>query len=142
MSHLLPAPRGARRAPLQEEGNVGAEPSREVLHLVFREFEPEQTIQTHEESRRVAASAPETRRHGDPLREPYANSSRRVSGRDEIPRALEDVRTVRVHGESARRELEAVAPPLEVELVFERDGLHDGVDLVVAVGTASQDPEA
>src|SRR5690242_14199544 len=142
MSHLLPPPRGARRSSLQKERNVGAETSRQVSDLLLGEIQAEQAVETHEESRRVAAPASETGRDGDPLREPYADARRRVSGRDQVPGALEDVGAAGRNGKSARDELEASTPALQQELVLERDGLHHRVDLVVAVGTAPEDPEA
>src|SRR3989442_7942079 len=140
MSHHVTAARRARRSTLQEEWNVGSEPRGHPLDFLTGEFEREHLVHAHEESRRVAAPASQTRRDRNALREPYAHAAGHVLGLgDQGPSLVQDVGTVFGNGDPARLELKPLASFLEDDLVLERYGLQDRVDLVVSVRTPAQD---
>jgi len=109
--------------------------------IAFLEIQREQSICAEEKSRGVAASAAQSRRDRNPLREPHADSLRGVSRREHFPRALENVGTFASHAEPSGLEVESARGGREEKLVLQTDGLHHGVDFVVAVGPLAQDPE-
>src|SRR6266478_2459335 len=105
-------------------------------------IEREQSIYAEQKSRGVAAPSSESARDGNALRETHAHAARANSRCEERPCPLEDVGLSPGNGEAARLEREALPRFLEEKLILEGHGLQDRVDLVIAVGAASQDPES
>ena len=142
MSHLLAPPCGSSRSALEKKWNVRSKPRRDVLNLVFRKIEPQQLIGAEKKSRGVAASAPETGSDRDSLGEPYAHSAHWCPALgEEGPGPLDNVGTVAWNRHAARIERNPLAGFLEKKLILQRDRLHDGVDLVIPIRAAPQDPQ-
>src|SRR5881628_868122 len=121
MSHLITAPRCAGRSPLQEEGNVGAERRSHLLKPHIHEPQPKEPVHADQKSRRVAASASETRSDRNPFREPYAHAAPIVPRAllHERPRSLDNVGAVFRNPEAARLEIKSLPSLFEKKLVFE-----------------------
>ena len=105
----------------------------------------EQPLRADQKPRRVAAPPSQTGSCRDALREPRpdARASREKTRlAEQIPRALDHVGLRTGDRSSADLEFKAGRARIKQQLILQRHRLQDRVDLVIAVGSAAQEPEA
>ena len=141
--NVLAATRGQRGLALQEERDVRAECSRDLVELFRRERLAEKLVEAEERTRRVTAAAAEPGRKRDALFEMKADAFFHAGRLQESHgRAMHEI--ARIEGQTglAAGQLDAahLAPRArQQQPIVEIHRVHDGFELVETVGAFTED---